>query len=684
MLTPEKFAEAKDFLNRITDDKTIVEVVNEVRLLQVKSQPSCRNQICDLKGFSPTLYTLRKFLPTKALCDKLLDVYLANFEKTLRILHIPTFVRQYTTFWSSEDLDAGLPPTFLPQLTTILCIALPLVDQECEYGESSERDYLKQAALNIVEAWLDGVGRKQRSEISTLQVNTLVYLAKQLKSGRAEKLWINVGSLLRSAMIVGLHQDPLKSHQISFYQAENRRRLWITIMEMTVQASIVSSMPLTAPECDFAPLLPSNINDADYDESTTSPPAARPLSEWTDSLAQISLATSMAQRIRVINLAQISSSENGLQEVLTEGSRLEILLDSILHPSCLNPAFSSHVRPDILLNQVLVNVFMRRALLKLYRPFLFGEMSAHPSLDHIRHACLDSCLAILSYQDFFDPHVADLDSFALPSSFYWTLFQIFCKSDVQWAAISVCQYIRISTPGLSPSKDSSDTALATSISSSSGASLEVPAMYSYSNATVASLPLQHLSVAPAPSQASLTRLVEGTIDSLVRTLASPLPETDLSSSLKDILFLAVVLPLARAARGSPQVREKLMYEGLRNVLVDCRQALSEKMAERKEDGLETQHVSQEKGANDEADTKLLERAEGTVLHDPNTSLQAFSTTTGAAIPNGIRSDEFIPQENTVCHTQIRTENWAQSWPTIANGGEIQDVSALPHEISVAC
>ena len=520
--------------------------------MQVRAHWQFRDQASSFNGYSPALFKLRESLPTKSICDRLLETYIENFEKTLRILHLPTFRRLYTDYWTRENQPVDTLPAFLPQLTSILAISRVLDDRYSQTGDLSARTYLKQAALDLVEAWLNELGRKERSELSTLQVETLLLLAKQLRIDHAEKLWMMAGALVRSAMAIGLHLDPSRSDKISFYQAENRRRLWITIVEMDIQASIASGMPLMAPECDYSSLTPNNIHDSDYDETTKELPPFRPLTETTDSLSQIALATSMPQRIRILSLMQDTTVSKSLDEVIKEGSHLEELLKSIPPPLRLSNNKDPHCSAGDFLNRVLLDVLMRRMLITLYRPFLVSEHQLDPSFDRIRSKCLESALAILSYQDYFDPEVADLDAFAL-TSLYWNIFQIFCRDDIRWAALGVCQYIKTFTQSVpTPATDGTSPA--------SGRHL---AITQTPNGCAAD---------SIPTKGSLIRLVENTIDGLIRSVVLP------GSSLKDIAFLVVLLRLVRGARSSGEQKEKLMYEDSKKVLVACRQILTQQLA----------------------------------------------------------------------------------------------------------
>ena len=515
----------------------MVGLAKEVQFLQSKAKLSLGSpeSILDLES-SPELLQLRTCLPPKGVCDQLLKLYTFSFEKILRILHVPTFIRQYNEFWADPDNEIYQSGGFIPQLTAVLAIALPLEDQSFKTEHSSSWEYLHMPAVNFVRLWLRKLGRKQRTEIATLQVEALVALARRLRLVTPEELWRDTGALVRSAMVMGLHLNPIKSADLSVFQIEQRRRLWVTVVEMDLQASIASGMPVTIPELDFGPLTPANLNDSDFDEWAVELPPSRGLHEWTDSLAQITLAMSLPHRIRAMMLVRTVSSRVDLSEIVKQGRRLEECLQLVPSPLKFEQAPKSDDNPMMLLNRVLLDVYARRPLLCLYRPIVMGESRDDRAFSEIQQSCLESSLVVLSYQDYFDPSVADLDVFK--STSYWDIFQLCCKKDILWAALSVCGYMKLSTQ--------QSTALSPPPPPQPG-----------------SFPTPR---AATHTKASLTRIVENTLDGLTRRIG------EAGSNLKDVLLLAVVLQSARA-RGSAQMKEQWMQQGATKALSACRQHL---------------------------------------------------------------------------------------------------------------
>ncbi|KAJ5309600.1 uncharacterized protein N7443_002061 [Penicillium atrosanguineum] len=502
-----EFADAKEFINQCSSDSALVGLAKEVQFLQSKSQLAISSpESLSCLDTLPETQHLLESLPLKPLCDQLLEVYMKNFERTLRIVHIPSLLRQYEVFWDTSDPESSTPSasSFVPLLMSILTVAACFESPPPASEHSASWDDLKQNAPRLIQNWLKQLPRKKTVELFSLQVQTLHLLSSQLRLVSVEEQWKTSGALVRSAMTMGLHVNLSKATNLSFYQAEVRRRLWITIVEVDLQASIASGMPVMTPDLVLGPLTPNNLDDGDFDESTPDLPQCKPLDEETDSSSQIALANSLSQRIRVMKTAQHTNARDSLEERIKLGRELEQILHST--PSYLrpDPELGSH-DPSFVLQSVILDLYLRRPLLCLYRPVINNPPTNcdDPSFHEVQRICLESSLAIISYQDQFDPDISDLDDSNLNT--YWNAFGTLFQNDILLSALSICKHMRLSNQHLA-------------IQSPSNAfSSESPAHYQ-----------MH-------SKASLVHAVENTLATLTRRIGEK------ASNMKDVLLLAVVL-----------------------------------------------------------------------------------------------------------------------------------------------
>jgi len=495
-----KFVEAKHFIDEMSKNDQFMALARQVQFLQGKSQAKISSPMpTSDSDFSLALLKLREFLPPKATCDRLIQIYCRYYERCERVLHIPTFMRRYNSIWENSDPELCKTSPTIPQVTAVLAMAYSMDDTVPPNEDTSHRSYLKVAAIDFTQAWLDELGRKQRGELSTLQVEVLLLLARSLRHTLPEKLWSAAGSLVRSAMVMGLHMDPAQVPKISPFQAEMRRRLWATIMEMDLQASMGVGQPVSAPDIDFTPLLPSNIDDSEFNEQSAVLPESKPLTVLTDSLYQVCLASCLPQRIKAVSLLQGAPLRIDLAKAVKYGRRVEEFLWRKTQVLEITSAGAGASDAGDLLHRILVDLFLRRPLLSLYRPLLLAGHQDHPLYAEIHRTCLDSSLAILSYQDHYDARILkDTTSGRSHQNFFYMC----CKNDVVWAALSICQHVKLlrSVPAVShPSQ------------------------------------MRHGGSEAGRDEASLIKAVEKTVENLVDRIGQA------GSDVKDIILLKVAL-----------------------------------------------------------------------------------------------------------------------------------------------
>lgn len=439
-----QFLDIKDYIGDMFKDEQLRVSVAQVKFLQKKSSVASPSSVQEPE-FSLALLKLQEFMPPKPYCDRLVAVYFRHFERTMRVLHTPSFMRQYDQIWTQGNPDIFTSSSIIPIATAIMTMAYHMD----EPGQSNEnlphRTYLKNAAIDLVQAWLDELPRKQRTELSTLQVETLVLLSKSLRGLHPEKLWCSSGALVRSAMVLGLHIDNATILQIPPFQAEMRRRLWATVLEIDLQASMATGMPLVMPEISAVSIVLSNLDDSMFDESSISLPTSQSLETYTDNLYQIILASSLHQRLKALSLVQRPTIN--VQEATSIGHQVEDCLLRIPKILSLDAKNAQYPDSGSLLHRVLLDLYLRRPLLCLYKPLLLQPLSTATYLDIQKH-CLESSQAILSYQDLYTiPALTNITS--SPWS-HQDFFYRCCKQDVLWAALTLCQHIKFLRQGSAP------------------------------------------------------------------------------------------------------------------------------------------------------------------------------------------------------------------------------------------
>ncbi|KAL2390139.1 hypothetical protein RJ035_001568 [Blastomyces gilchristii] len=160
--------------------------------------------------------------------------------------------RYYEEVW----LNVAPPDTaFLVQLKLVLAIGATTYDEKFSMRASAFRWICE------VQSWLAEPGFKARLNKQVLQTNILLLIARQTASLGGSLVWISAGSLIRGAMLLGLHRDPTFLPESTVFAIEMRRILWNTILEIALQSSIDSRAPPLISLGSFDVEPPRNLND---------------------------------------------------------------------------------------------------------------------------------------------------------------------------------------------------------------------------------------------------------------------------------------------------------------------------------------------------------------------------------------------------------------------------------------
>lgn len=139
---------------------------------------------------------------TKEIADQMAHLYVTRFESVFRILHIPSFWIEYERYWS----DPTEAETIL-QLKIQLVMALGTSIHQDPIGLTDVYSMARQW-ICAAQEWLSGPMKKNRISIGSLQMQCLLILARQLLAVGGDVVWISMGTVVRTAMQMGLHRDP--------------------------------------------------------------------------------------------------------------------------------------------------------------------------------------------------------------------------------------------------------------------------------------------------------------------------------------------------------------------------------------------------------------------------------------------------------------------------------------------
>lgn len=323
--------------------------------------------------------------PPRDISDTMVNLYFSSFESTHRILHGPTFRAEYQRYW---ERPATAPADLRLKILLVIGLGTSLHDHQTTDATLNNADMVHKW-IYAAQKWLSGPLEKDRLSISGLQIYCLTILARQIFSVGGDLTWISTGSLVQIAMQMGLHRDPKNLPDITPLQAELRRRLWATILELVVQSSLDSWMPPRIYLDEFDTETPSNLNDEDLNETATVV-QPHPKSTFTATSIQIMLLESLPIRLRIVQLLNNLHSEPTYPRVLELSLALTEALQTCASKTRHNTG--EHCTP---FRRNLLDYLIRLFMLPLHMSFS-SQSRTEPSYRHSRQASLDAALAIIS------------------------------------------------------------------------------------------------------------------------------------------------------------------------------------------------------------------------------------------------------------------------------------------------
>ncbi|KKA24583.1 transcriptional control protein [Rasamsonia emersonii CBS 393.64] len=336
MLLMSEFDEALDFMQEAFTQPSMSPVLNECKLycrqfhkqLKIADEQSRREE-------KPPPAAILAVLPSRGRCAQFVNLYFEYFENTYRILHVPLFMRDYNLFWDAENDRATRFYSFIPQLAAVVAIMASL---DWDGDETMGERPLGGRLSTMIEDWLRG-RTVQRLGHSRGSVSV---------RGDAE-----------------LPCDPSELPGVSIFEDEQRRRLWMTVMEMDLQASIICGRMPSAYEANFTCWSPGNFRDEDLCEEMAEYPAPRPLDEWTDSLVQAILGRPLSLRLKAMRVMAGITGSSRLSSALEIAEQLERFIDAL--PDVLRIQRSRKHGFSRVFRLVLCDLHLRRPLICLWQ-----------------------------------------------------------------------------------------------------------------------------------------------------------------------------------------------------------------------------------------------------------------------------------------------------------------------------
>lgn len=234
-------------------------------------------------------------LPPKEDTDVLVAFYLNHVEQLHRLIHVPTFRRDYATFWVPGQPRSMAKVALVLSMLAISTCAIGSIANASLVGEKYRT--MPAPWISACERWLRRLSPKHR-KLAHYQISCLIYLAKRMNMIHKKRFWTETSDLVQIAIMDGLHRDPSPTTD-GPYTIEMKRRIWHVIRELDLQNAYEYGLPTLLHNIDSNVVAPTNIEDDEFDETSTSIPVSKPAKHYTCTSYQSLSARSWKLRLEI-------------------------------------------------------------------------------------------------------------------------------------------------------------------------------------------------------------------------------------------------------------------------------------------------------------------------------------------------------------------------------------------------
>ncbi|RAL08443.1 uncharacterized protein BO97DRAFT_472979 [Aspergillus homomorphus CBS 101889] len=379
------FPELRSFMKETIMQPTALPTLQrELKTLQVKWK-AMRTDLLPQHDWE-----LVGLLPDQETMDAQVYLYFESFENIYRILHYPSFMKEYDAF--RQDSRSARPAFVVILMLILACVGCLAQQGQPKYiGDSAMARERATLWVEAAEAWLPRQSQKH-IYLAIWQIRCLLLVAKMVNIVKKKRTWTAAGTLVRQAMSAGFHRDPtILGDRVSVFDMEMRRRLWATILELELQVSTDRGMPSASAglTSDTAP--PVNIEDEALTVDAEALPASQPSSVYTlCSFLRVS-ASNFALRTSLNSLVNDIHTQSVYEDVLS--SEEQIMSELHKFPSWTDATYGP-TRGNPTLTRALLDIQLRHYLILLHAPFA-RQADTNPRYSLSRMVCFNAAFRLI-------------------------------------------------------------------------------------------------------------------------------------------------------------------------------------------------------------------------------------------------------------------------------------------------
>ncbi|KAI1074143.1 fungal-specific transcription factor domain-containing protein [Whalleya microplaca] len=341
---------------------------------------------------------LLALLPERSICDRIMNRYLNSNSPSRHIIHIPTFTKEYNSFWKNPN-ETSLH--WIALLFMVLCLGIFFSSFNAPHELEMDSDI---PAMDRVKqyrgaaGWALIWGKYSQPGFHTLQA-FLLYVESDFVCNRVSQMncYLLCSVLIRLMLKMGLHRDPSKLPNITPYYGEMRRRLWNLAVQIDLLVAFHLGLPCMIAGIESDTALPRNLVDSDFDEDSKELPPARPNSDYTTLTYPIYKA-SVARVFGLVARQAHALIVPSYAEIMKVDAKIEETWQSVPSFMKLKPLEESVTDPPMqVIQRFGLESLYQKSRCVLHRRFLCETV---PKREHeySRRVCLEAAIALLDCQ----------------------------------------------------------------------------------------------------------------------------------------------------------------------------------------------------------------------------------------------------------------------------------------------
>jgi hypothetical protein len=243
------------------------------------------------------------------------------------------------------------------------------------------------------------------SHVSTQQptqtLQTMILLSVSGFITQAENSVNSIAAMVRAAVRMGLHRDPVNFPNLSVFEGEMRRRIWSLVRGMDTLTSFHLGLPTAIRSNETDTRLPCSLHETDLYEGMLELPSERPLSEMIDNgygVVKMRILDVVAKIIENIHsLGDKGEKSHRMQELAKKIHEIHLSLPPHLQFHSWEAAMVGN--PYICLQRVQLDVLSHQAICVIYKRYIrnTADIDGQSALV-FKSKCVQSAMALLSHQ----------------------------------------------------------------------------------------------------------------------------------------------------------------------------------------------------------------------------------------------------------------------------------------------